>query len=1765
MSRAPMFSCAAMLFIAFAVSPVVYAACPDFAAPVGFSTGTSPRFAAAADFNRDGIADLAIAASGSNAVSILLGNPSGSFDAGTSVPAGASPRTVLAVDVNRDGNPDLAIGDDTHLRIVTGDGFGGFGSPTTYAAPFARPVVAADFDRNGTVDLAVANLNASTVSIFLGNGFGGFTNSATLSAAASPTHAAAGDFNRDGAIDLAVANRDADSVTLHDGNGDGTFDTARSLAVPAVSPAVNSGPTSVVAADFDEDGRLDLAVSSFVSNRIAVFAGDGTGSFGAATQLTPGVGPTSVAAGDFNADGSIDLASANGTADSISILTGNGAGGFAAAATYPAGDLPSWLVAEDFDGDGKVDLVSANLAGNNISLLANSGACLANCGTFAAATTFGSSATASSVAAGDFDGDGALDLAVANQSSGNVSIALGDAAGGFGSTTNFSAGTAPSGVVVVDVNRDGLADLAVSNEGSSDVSILLGNGAGSFGSPTSFGIGIGTPSPKGIVAGDFDLDGAMDLAVTCGGSKELVILENNTTPGSGSPNFSSVSISSVGTGDGPRGVAAGDINGDGVPDLLVANSGDGISAGSVLLFLGNGSGGFSSSGSLTASIGTTSVAVGDFDGDGDLDLAAANRESGNVAIGLGNGSGNFGSPSMVSVSANPVSIAVADVDLDGDLDLAVANSGASNVSILLGNGSGSFSSASPSTHAVGTTPAGLIAADFDGNGKPDLAAATDNSSGNLSVLLNSCPPPELTIDKSHFGSFNQGGTGAYSIAVSNLAAAASAGTVTVTDTLPTGLTATSISGSGWDCTLSPLACSRSDSLGGTDTWPQISISVNVASNAPAAVVNTATLDGGADVTPANNMDSDPTTIALYPDLTIAKSHTGNFAQGQNGAIYTIVVSNGGGASALGTITVTDTLPSGLTATAMGGTGWNCTLGTLTCSRNDALAPGASYPAIALTVNVSSTAATPRTNVASVSGGGEFVTSNNTASDPTTVVATPDLTIAKTHSGSFSQGQSGAVYTIVVTNSGGAATSGTITVSDTLPAGLTASSMSGTGWSCTLGTLTCTRSDALASLAAHPPITLTVNVAANATSPLVNNAAVSGGGEAGTANNTASDSTIVKSVRTNCGRFAPQITIAAATSGAPRGVAIADYNGDGDEDLAYTDGANDLLGIMLGNGDGTFGPITTMAAVNEPNSPVTGDFDHDGAIDIAFVNIGSTKVSVYLGNGDGTFAARVDYTVGSVPYTVATGFFDADADLDLAVANQSTFTVSILLGNGDGTFATAVDYATANFPTLVGVGDFNGDAKADLAVGGLFALSFLPGAGDGTFGARTDFMIGGDARAIVVEDFNEDSKLDVAVAHLGDANVSVYIGNGAGSFAPRVNYPSGTGTFWMDSDDLDGDGNVDLAVAHVGGAAVLLGNGDGTFAAAVTEPAGTDPDGLAIADINGDSRPDLVVANGTSQNLSLIFNACTDLTIAKSHSGNFTQGQTGAAWSIVVKSSDLIAGSGTVTVTEALPAGVVAASISGSGWNCTLATLSCTRSDALAAGASYPPIVVTANVNSNAAATITNTATVAGGGDEVVSNNSASDPTTVNAAPLIAATRFAAAAVSTSQINLSWDGVTTAVSYQVFRRSLGGPFVQIATPTATTFSDTGRTAGLTYVYQVKAVNNVAATGPATPNDLATTFIFTDDPLVPAIKAVHFTQLRTAIDAVRAAAGLGAAPYTNAIVAGSLVKAVDLTEMRTALNAARTQLSVPALNYTDPSVTAATRIKAAHIQELRSGTK
>ncbi|MDP9193738.1 MAG: FG-GAP-like repeat-containing protein [Acidobacteriota bacterium] len=1405
---------------------------------------------------------------------------------------------------------------------------------TQYHLSNTTSIAIGDFNRDGKPDFAYTNVVANIISIRLGTGSGTFTTASSYSTGNNPLSVTVTDINGDGKIDLAVANSGSHNVSVLLGNGDGTFQTA-------VAYGAGTSPFSIATGDFDNDGKSDLVVANNGSSSVSVLLGQGDGTFEAAVQYGASAGPFGVAVGDFDGDGSADLAVANHHAGSVSILHGNGDGTFDVAVDHDVAERPSSVAAGDFNGDGAIDLATSNFGSNSVSILAGTGD-----GTFDAAVHYPAGTNPYWVATGDFNADGAIDLAVANNTLGDVSVLMGNGTGAFQAPITFETAEQAAQVSVADFNGDGKSDLAVVN--AQGISILMNVGTCSLScstiaAPVHYTVG---GAPNGLATGDFNRDGNTDIAAATRDANNVVI---NLGNGDGTF-YSGVTI---GVATNPDSATAGDFNRDGSLDIAVANSGSNNTS----VLLGNGDGTFQSP--VAYALGTTprSIAAADFNRDGILDLVSANGGSDDVSVLLGNGNGTFQTPIHYGAGTTPFHVAAGDFNRDGRVDLAVANFGSANVSILTGNGNGTFQTAV--NFAAGTNPRSIVSADLNRDGKVDLAAV-NNGSGNVSVLLGN-------------------GNGTFQTAVNYTAG-----------TSPFSATAGDFNDNGTlDLAVVNNGSNNVSILLGTGTGTFATAVNSAAGSSPATIVAADfNRDGKPDLATASSGSG---SVALLrntcpvPDLTITKSHTGSFTQGNTGKTYTITVTNSGEAPTAGDVVVTDTLPIGLNATAMSGTGWTCTVAPLTCTRNDALTAGASYPPITLTVNVASGAPASVTNTVTVSGGGELNGVNSTASDTAAVAPAIDLIVTSSHAGSFTQGATGKTYTIIARNAGGLPTTGVVTVSDTLPSGLIATAISGTGWACTLGTLTCTRGDVLAATTSYPAITLTVNVAANAPAVVTNTANVSGGGQTNTANDTATDPTVVWKTQT-CGSFGAPVFYGASYY--TYGVAIGNFNGDGKADLAVINTYPNTISIFLGNGNGTFQSAVDYPVGDSPYSIATADMNNDGHTDLVVTSSDAGTASLLLGNGDGSFASPTSYSVGSYPRSVALSDLDGDGNQDVVVTNYYSSTASVLLGSGNGTLQTPVTYPVGYSPRGVAVSDFDGNGTADLAVMSAYdGVKILLGNGDGTLQAAVTYSSIYNAYSLTVGDFNQDGKRDLAIAS-SYYGVAILLGNGDGSFQAAVSYPASYGSQAIVADDLNGDGKLDLVVANSGSDSIstLLGNGDGTFQPATSYYAGNSPAQLAISDFNGDGMPDLALATYYAGGAAVMLGGCADLTIAKSHVGDFGSGHADKMYSLKVSNSGDGASRGTVTVTDTLPAGLTATSISGSGWSCTLATLTCTRSDALSSGASYSDVKVWVDVNGNAPASVINTASVSGGGDTNNANNSASDPTTIVQAPDLTITK-----------------------------------------------------------------------------------------------------------------------------------------------------------------------------------
>jgi Bacterial Ig-like domain (group 3)/FG-GAP-like repeat/FG-GAP repeat len=313
-----------------------------------------------------------------------------------------------------------------------------------------------------------------------------------------------------------------------------------------------------------------------------------------------------------------------------------------------------------------------------------------------------------------------------------------------------------------------------------------------------------------------------------------------------------------------------------------------------------------------------------------------------------------------------------------------------------------------------------------------------------------------------------------------------------------------------------------------------------------------------------------------------------------------------------------------------------------------------------------------------------------------------------------------------------------------------------------------------------------------------------------------------------GTFQSAVTYDSGGGGSAIAVAVADVNGDGKPDLLVANEQTATVGVLLGNGDGTFQPVVTYGSgADLPVSIAIADVNGDHKPDLVVANWGSETVGVLLGNGDGTFQTAVSYGSGGCPFSVAVGDVNGDGKLDLVAANQcgSVGAVGVLLGNGDGTFQTAASYGSGGtFPTSVAVADVNGDGKPDLLVANCDAGQ-------------------------------SSSCIDLSV----DGSVGVLLGNGDGTFQAAVAYDSGGSGAWSVAvADVNGDGKPDLLVANQcgsscstpGAVGVLLGKGHGIFA----HPVILSPDSnnsVAVADVNGDGKPDLLVATNDASGMGAV--------------------------------------------------------------------------------------------------------------------------------------------------------------------------------------------------------------------------------------------------------------------------------------------------------------------------
>jgi hypothetical protein len=446
----------------------------------------------------------------------------------------------------------------------------------------------------------------------------------------------------------------------------------------------------------------------------------------------------------------------------------------------------------------------------------------------------------------------------------------------------------------------------------------------------------------------------------------------------------------------------------------------------------------------------------------------------------------------------------------------------------------------------------------------------------------------------------------------------------------------------------------------------------------------------------------------------------------------------------------------------------------------------------------------------------------------------------------------------------------------------------------------------------------------------------------------------------------------------------------------------------------------------------GDFNQDGVADIGVVDPDTGTVTLALGEGSANFANGGKWLSG---YRNLAALADVNHDglPDLITVNPSAGTISVRLGTGLNTFATTTtDYTVGANPQAIAVGHFNSDDYPDLAVANYDAstVTILLGQSDGTLVVKETLPLSAAPLGIAAADLRSDGNTDLVVANPTAGTISVYLGNGDGTFNIASTYSAGSQPHGIAIGDVNGDGLPDVVVTNydTGKVSVLDGDGTGSFTLTDTYSVGSNPTDVALGEFNGDGYADMVVANNGDSNVQILLGgAFPDLTIGMTNSGQFVSSQSSAngEFHVTATNSGAVATNGAVTLSVTLPSGVTAGSISGTGWSCSsipALPLTCTRSDALIVGSSYPTINVMVKVNSGVTGSLTATAVVAGGGEINTSNDSASN--TVNAGQVATTTTLIAKSavygdtVLQASVTSAYDTPTGTVIFTENGTSLG---------------------------------------------------------------------------------------------------------------------------------------------------
>ncbi len=581
---------------------------------------------------------------------------------------------------------------------------------------------------------------------------------------------------------------------------------------PKLTYTTATNPYSIVAADFNADGKVDIAAVNNSSSSISIFMNTGTGTFAAKVDYNTGANPYSATAADFNGDGKLDLAVVIDSS-TVSVLMNTGTGTFATKVDYATGTTPYSVTATDLEGDGDQDMIVANRGSNTLSVFMNNGT-----GTFAAKVDYNTASGPWFVTTADLNSDTRPDLIVANQSVGSISVFMNTIPSvskllvttSAASVAQVIQGASSQIADLLQVKSSSATMLAIGATGSfvakngtnSTTAFQIQNASGTtfFNTDTTNGsVTIGSTAtasiatvqystaakvdytagyhPQGVAAADFNGDSKLDLVTANTGDYTVSILMNNSTG-------TFATKVDYATGNAPYSVATADVNGDGKLDVTVANQG----SNNVSVLINNGNGTFATKVDYAAGSAPYYITALDVNSDSKPDLVSANNSSNSTSVLINNGNGTFATKVDYNTSNYPYAGALADFNGDGKIDIATSCYN-NVVSVFMNNGNGTF--AAKVDYGTGSQPYSLATADLNGDNKSDLIAA-NYTSNTISVLINngtgtfvtkidyttgSAPNAIITADLNNDNKPD--------IAVSNLNSASVSVFINTTPTIPT--------------------------------------------------------------------------------------------------------------------------------------------------------------------------------------------------------------------------------------------------------------------------------------------------------------------------------------------------------------------------------------------------------------------------------------------------------------------------------------------------------------------------------------------------------------------------------------------------------------------------------------------------------------------------------------------------------------------------------------------------------------------------------------------------------------------------------------------------------------------------------------------------------------------------------------------------------------------------------------------------------------------